>query len=205
MAKAATKKATKKIAPSKTVTKQSATETIATQPPDSIITIAENKGLKAKEKVVQISSLVLNNKVFIDELVQTAASQKDVVKGTLIEAMEFASKEKPELINEKAFEFVIQSLKEDAPRVKWEAAKVISNTAHLFPKLLKKAITNLLANTEDSGTVVRWSAATALSKIINLNTPLNKELIPAAEAILKWEQDNAIKKIYEKALKKSRI
>jgi hypothetical protein len=28
------------------------------------------------------------------------------VKGTLIEAMEFASKEKPELINDKAFEFV---------------------------------------------------------------------------------------------------
>jgi hypothetical protein len=76
MAKAATKKAAKKTAPPTKATKQSATETIATQPPDSIITIAENKGLKAKEKVVQISSLVLNNKVFIDELVQTAASQK---------------------------------------------------------------------------------------------------------------------------------
>jgi hypothetical protein len=204
MAKAVIKKAAKKKTSQKKATKQAATEAIPSRQTDGIISIVENKGLKTKEKVVLISDSLLNNKASIDELVETAASQKEVIKGTLIEAIEFASKSKPELINKKVFEYVVQSLKDNAPRVKWEAARVISNTAHLFPKLLKEAVVNLLANTEHSGTVVRWSAATALSKIISLNTPLNKELIPAAEAILKREQDTAIKEIYEKTVKKAK-
>ena len=91
---------------------------------------------------------------------------------------------------------------EDAPKIKWEAAKVISNTAHLFPDLLNKAAANLLNNTKHRGNVVRWSAANALSKIILLNTALNKKLILVIEAIVEWEKDNTVKKIYQQALKK---
>ena len=80
---------------------------------------------------------------------------------------------------------------------------MIANTAHLFPRLLKKAVANLLDNTEYSGTVVRWSAAGALSKIIQCKTGINKDLIPAIEAIEKREDDNAIKKIYLQGLKKA--
>ena len=84
------------------------------------------------------------------------------------------------------------------------AAKLIGNAAHLFPGLLKKAVVPLLNNTENSGTVVRWSAATALAGIIQLNSPLNQELIELTHGILKWDQDKAIRKIYEKALKKAK-
>jgi hypothetical protein len=171
---------------------------------DAILAIVQNKAIKVKEKVVQLSGLLLNNKVTIDELVDMAKSQKDVIKGTLVEAMEHATKINPEIINREAFQFLIQSLHEGAPRVKWEAARAISNTAHLFPKLLNNAVVNLLDNTEHGGTVVRWSAATALSKIILLNTALNKELIPTAEAIIQREEDNAVNKIYQQALKKSK-
>ena len=215
MAKTLIKKANKKMFSQKQEPKQKAKGSLskikdptveynAPYKENSIIAIVENKATKAKAKTVLVSGLLLDHKVTIDELVQMAKSQKDPIKATLIEAMEYASKTNPEIINDKAFEFAIQTLKEDAPRVKWEAAKVISNAAHLFPKLLKKAIVNILANTEHNGTVVRWSAATALSKIILLNTALNKELIPAAEAIIEWEQDNAIKKIYQQALKSKR-
>ncbi len=167
-----------------------------------LIVIVQNKAAKAKEKVRLLSDLLLEKKVTIDELVETARATKDTVKATLIEAIEFTSKNNPEIMNEKGFQFSIQSLEDNAPRVKWEAAKVISNSAHLFPKLLDKAVVNLLANTEHSGNVVRWSAATALSKIMLLNTALNKELIPFAEAIIQREEDNAVKKIYQHALKK---
>ncbi len=179
-------------------------ETISSTQEDTIIAIVQNKSIKTKEKVVLLSGLLLDKKITIEELVEKAKSQKDVNKATLIEAMEYASKTNPELINDKAFAFAVQSLKEDAPRVKWEAARVISNTANLFPKQLNKAVVNLLDNTEHSGTVVRWSAATALSKIILLNTPLNKELIPTAAAIIQREEDNAVKKIYQQALKKNK-
>ncbi|MFN2440645.1 MAG: HEAT repeat domain-containing protein [Chitinophagaceae bacterium] len=186
----------------KTTTKK--VETISSTQEDTIIAIVQNKATKVKEKVVLLSGLLLDKKITIDELVEKAKSQNDVIKATLIEAMEYASKTNPEIINDKAFVFAVQSLKEDAPRVKWEAARVISNTAHLFPRQLSKAVVNLLDNTEHSGTVVRWSAATALSKIILLSTLLNKELIPTAEAIIQREEDNGVKKIYQQVLKKSK-
>lgn len=164
--------------------------------------IISDKAIKAKERVSSISELLLNGKVSIRELIDIAKSQIDTHKATIIEAIEFASKTKADIIDEKGFEFAVESLKSDAPRIKWESAKVIANTAHLFPKLLKKAVLNLLDNTEHPGTVVRWSAAGALSKIILCNTALNKQLIPAIGAIEKREEDNAIKKIYQQALKK---
>ena len=171
--------------------------------PDSLSTILQNKTSKAKEKVRLLSDLLLNKRISIDEFIKIASLQKDSSKATLIEAMEYSSKTNPGIINERGFQFAIKSLADDAPRVKWEAAKVIDNTAHLFPSLLKKATTNLLINTEHNGTVVRWSAAKALTRIMQLNSSLKMELAPVFEAILKREEDNAIKKIYQQALKKS--
>jgi len=43
-----------------------------------------------------------------------------------------------------------------------------------------------------------------LSKIIQINTPLNQNLLPAVQAIVDREQDNGIKKIYQQALKRAR-
>ncbi len=165
--------------------------------------ILNDKNVKAKGKVISISELLLGNKISIQQLIDKARSENEVNKATIIESMEYASKTNAAIIDEKGFEFVIDSLKSDAPRVKWESAKVIANTAHLFPKLQKRAARNLLDNVENPGTVVRWSTAGALSKIIQCKGQLNKELIPAIEAIEKREDDNAIKKIYQQALKKA--
>jgi hypothetical protein len=99
--------------------------------------------------------------------------------------------------------FVTETLSHEAPRVKWESAKVIGNIAHLYPARLDNAINNLLKNSEYPGTVVRWSAAFALGEIIKLKTKRNKDLIPAIEAIINREEDKAIKKIYQAALKKA--
>jgi hypothetical protein len=166
----------------------------------AVISMLENKGIKAKEKTLAVSGLLLNNKISIDDLVQLAGRQSDSDKGTLLAVMEFVSKGHPEIINGKAFKFAISCLKENAPRIKWEAAKVISNTAQLFPTLLKTAVPVLLGTSSHKGNVVRWSAATALAQIIALKKSLNSELIPKVEAILEWEKDNAIRKIYQKAL-----
>jgi HEAT repeat protein len=88
-----------------------------------------------------------------------------------------------------------------APRVKWESAKVIGNSAHLFSDDLEEAIKNLLTNTEDKGTVVRWSAAFALGEIVKIKTNYQIDLIKAIEVIIDREEKNSIKKIYQKALK----
>ena len=164
--------------------------------------ILSDKNLKAKPKVEVISKMLLIKKITVSELIKVAKVSKDKEKGTCIESLEFATRTKPDIASSSVLDFVTETLANEAPRVKWESAKVIGNIAHLFPTRLDKAICNLLTNSENSGTVVRWSAAFALGEIVKLKTKRNKDLIPVIEAIIKRDEDNAIKKIYQKALMK---
>ena len=167
-----------------------------------IQTILTDKNLKSKPKVEAISKLLLDKKVTVSELMKVAKVSKDKEKGTCIESFEFATRTKPDIASLALLDFVTETLADESPRVKWESAKVIGNIAHLFPTRLDNAIGNLLTNSEYSGTVIRWAAAFALGEIVKLKTKHNKDLIPAIEAIIKRDEDNAIKKIYQKALKK---
>ena len=167
-----------------------------------IAEIINDKALRAKQKAEALSKLLLNNKISADDLIAFAETVKDSTKATCIEALEFATKEDPNIATKKCFHFVSSTLTDKAPRVKWESARVIANTAYLFRDKLGEAIKNLLINSEHEGTVVRWSAAVALSEIVKLKTKHNKELLPAIEAICKREEQNSIRKIYLDAIKK---
>ena len=166
-----------------------------------IQTILTDKQLKAKQKVEAISNMLLDKKVSIRELINVAKVSNDKEKGTCIEAIEFATRATPAIASLVCLNFVTEMLADEAPRVKWESAKVIGNIAHCYPNKLGEAIRNLLINSEQAGTVVRWSAAFALGEIVKLKTKRNKNLIPAIEAIIKRDEDNAIRKIYLTALK----
>lgn len=161
-----------------------------------------DKTIKPKEKTETLSKLLLDQKITADDLVKFAEAAKDPAKATCIEALEFATKKQPSIANKNIFRFVANTLTAKAPRVKWESAKVIGNTAHLFKDDLAHAIKNLLDNSEHDGTVVRWSAAFALGEILKLKTKHNKDLLPAVESILKREEKNSIKNIYLSSLKK---
>jgi hypothetical protein len=163
--------------------------------------LLKDKTLKSKDKVLELSKAIVSGKVKIKDVVTLAENSKDPVKATCIEAIEFATKENAGIADVHTLNFVCTTLKEKAPRIKWESAKVIGNIAHLFPAKLDNAIINLLHNTEHSGTVVRWSAAFALSEIIKLKTKHNKELLPAVESIVAREEKNSIRKVYQQALK----
>lgn len=168
-----------------------------------IAELLNNKELKPKAKTETLSNWLIDAKISIDGLIQFAETAKDPAKATCIEAVEFASQKNPAIVNKKCFQFVTQSLTAKAPRIKWESAKVIGNTCHLFTNQLDEAIKNLLINTEHEGTVVRWSAAFALGEILKLKTKHNNELIPAFESICNREEKNSIKKIYIAAIKKT--
>ena len=165
--------------------------------------IIESRNFKPKEKVEQLSTALLNKAFQLDELVVVAIAQKDVDKANCIEAIEFATRANPQLITKTAFKFVVDSLQEKAPRIKWEAAKVIANTAMYAEVDLKKAIENLLQNSSHVGTVVRWSAAQALSAIANHKLKGFKVLLPQMHEIMIREEKSSIKKIYSQALKKA--
>ena len=167
-----------------------------------ITKILTDKTLKPKAKIEKLSQSILDKKIIVNDLLIFAEIAKDAEKGTCVEALEFASGKNPKIINKKCFEFIVKHLTDTAPRVKWECAKVIGNTAHIFKNDLDNAIKNLLVNAVYNGTVVRWSAAYALGEIIKLKTEYNKKLIPKINKLCETEEKNSIKKIYMDALKK---
>lgn len=166
--------------------------------------IFKNKALKPSAKVEILAAALAGKEMSVNELVVFASLSKDPVKASCIEAIEHVSLKHPDVINKECWEFAVNQLPCKAPRVKWESARLIGNVAHLFPQELGPAITRLLSNSEHPGTVVRWSAAFALSRIMDVKSSWNKDLIPAVEAIIEREEKNSIRKIYIQALKKQK-
>lgn len=163
-----------------------------------------DKAIKGKKKVEMISTWLLDESLPVTELINAASKAKGGEKAICIEAIEFTTRQNPAIADKYGFAFVTKQLEDDAPRVKWESARVIGNIAHLFPAKLDKAISRLLTNSENEGTVVRWATACALGEIIKLKSLHNKELLPAIEAICDRETDTGVRKKYTDALKKAK-
>jgi hypothetical protein len=168
----------------------------------TISDIFNDKTLKPKQKTAWIREHLFNKTLKSSDVILFAQVQKDPVKATCMESLEYFTQKNPELATAEVFDFACQHLSAIAPRIKWESARVVGNTAHLFLKKLDNALHALIENTNHEGTVVRWSAAFALSKILLLKTSHNKDLIPLAEQIIEKEEKNSIRKIYADALKK---
>ena len=157
-------------------------------------------GKKSKEIVCLLSENLKRNDKLIAELIQCFEKGSTTEKGNCMEAIEYVTKEKPEFA-ESCLDFVIEHLNDKAPRVRWEAARIIGNTAQRFPNKIREAIPKLLENTNDKGTVVRWSVAFALTEIAKSNPEMQKELIPEFEKIIERENNKGVKNIYMKYLK----
>lgn len=155
---------------------------------------------KPKELLVYLSSLVKKDKSILKSFSDCLKNGNDVERGICMETLEYISKDAPE-IAEPHVETVINFLNDKAPRVKWEAARVIANISSKCPEKAVKAVDNLLKNTTDKGTVVRWSSAFAIGEIAKNNKSKQKELIKTIENLAKKEQNNGVKNVYLKALK----
>lgn len=161
-----------------------------------------DKQLKPKQKTETLSKYLLEKNIELNVVIDFAEKSKDAIKATCIEAVEYATKINPSIINKNCFDFVANNLLAKAPRIKWESAKVIGNTAHLFANNLEETIANLLENSKHDGTVVRWSAAYAITQIALLKTKQQQQLIEKIKEIADKEEKPSIKKIYLQVLKK---
>ncbi|MDE5492769.1 hypothetical protein [Elizabethkingia meningoseptica] len=168
----------------------------------SLEELFQDKSIKAKAKVAQIGEWLLCGELPVDELLAFADHQPATNKATCIEAVEYATKKSPAIADDSLLHYVTKMLGEDEPRIKWESAKVIGNTARLFANDLAPSITGLLHNAENNGTVVRWATAYALAEILKLKTDHNLTLLPKIETLCEREQDNGVRKKYQDALKK---
>lgn len=156
--------------------------------------------LKPKEKITLLAKGIKKDKKFIDEIVSYFEYASAGDQGHLIESLEYASKDNPELVAPH-LDFVIKHLEDKAPRVKWECARIIANLALKFSDKTEKAIPVLLKNTKEKGTVVRWSVAFALGEITKNNPKAAKILLPKINELVRKESNNGVKNVYLKALK----
>ena len=79
----------------------------------------------------------------------------------------------------------------------------VGNMAAQYPDLLDYAIEPLMRNTSDEGTVIRWAAAYALSRIVILDRYAKSDLYNRLVTVCDREEDNGVKNQYLKALKKA--
>ena len=166
--------------------------------------IGIEKLLKSKDtprgKALILAQKLKSDKNATGELIAFYKSATDAERGTCLAALTQITKQEPKFI-EPYLDFVIEQIKYKAPRVKWEASEIVAHIAKLFPDKAARAIPNLVENTKDVGTVVRWSAAFGLTEIAKANPKTRKELVPLFEKMIYKEKQNGVKTVYVKALK----
>lgn len=157
-------------------------------------------GKKGRDLNDWLANRIIQEKPSSEDFLAAVNGGNDSERGTCVEALEFVSQTQPAL----ALPYiatVINSLSDKAPRVKWEAARVIGNIAASFPQQAADATAPLMTNTTDKGTVVRWSTAFALTEIAKHNPDARAALVTEIDRILLKEDNSGVRNVYLKALK----
>jgi HEAT repeat protein len=156
--------------------------------------------VKPKDKTARLAESLKRGETTIRELVEFFATGSASERGTCMEAFEAITRDDPQSA-EGVLDFVIARLGDKAPRVKWEASRVIANSARARPKGVTAALPALLKNTRDEGTVVRWSTAFALTEIA-LHVPETRKQLRPVMTRLARDEEGGVKKVYAQGLKK---
>lgn len=163
--------------------------------------LKEIKGSKKKPKelVVFLAAEAKKDKKTLAGVADGLKKGSPVEKGVCAEVLEYVSRDDPD----SAAPFigtVAEYINFDAPKVKWETSRIIANLAPKFAYELEKAVPKLLINTKDKGTVVRWSAALALTEIAKKNQKIANSLLPTFVELSKKDKNSGVKNIYLKTL-----
>jgi len=169
-----------------------------------VLSILQNQDMKPLEKRARLAGALMKGGL-LQEDISAAASGLNLRQATLVlEALEEATRRRPDIASHETLAFALPYLSSSQDSQKREAARVIGNIAHLFPGGLQPAIALLLENARHPGTVVRWSSAYALARIITLPQHAGTGLFDTLEAICDAEENSGVKNQYVKALKKAR-
>lgn len=166
-----------------------------------IVNLLKDKTVKATEKTTLLADEFITGGLVLSNVIPLIPSLKDPSIALILAAMESATQSNPEISNEDYVVFLENYICAKSNSLKREAARIIGNIAHLYPDRLDKSIKLLLTNTNDEGTVIRWSSAYALSKILVIPQHANSHLYEKATTIFEEETKSSIKNMYAKALK----
>jgi hypothetical protein len=156
--------------------------------------------IKPKEKMAELSRMFHDDPRLMVELAADFAALNASEQGNCLSALTPIAAEDPKALKG-IVDFVAEHVNDKPPRVKWEASQILGHLAATFPDDVAKTVPRLLKNAGDEGTVVRWSTAFAIGEIA-LHIPATRaRLTPFITEQTKKEENNGVRKIYEKALK----
>jgi len=169
-----------------------------------IISLLNNKASKSLEKRTEIIEAIKIGVITIQEIQSLKDVLDDKKMAVVFEAMEAVTAKNPGMADMDWLTFARDFITSKSNDLKREASRLVGNIAHLFPDELDTAVQKLLENTNNDGTVIRWSSAYALGKIVSIPKYAKSGLFDVVSALSEQEKDNGIKNQYLSGIKKAK-
>lgn len=168
-----------------------------------IISVMNDKALKGTKKRVAIIELIVSGNLNCKQIEAISTEINDKQMASILEAIEEISNKGLAQLSSRYLLFAIPYIKSENNNCRREASRIVGNMAAQYPDMIEEAISPLLDNSSNEGTIIRWAAAYALSRIITTDRYAQSELYDKLTDISNKEEDNAIRNQYLKALKKA--
>ena len=165
--------------------------------------ILRDKSLKGVARRLAVIELMLNGECPLASLEDLMPQLDERESATVLEALEEISNKKLMPLEVGHLSLVIPYIASSNNSCRREASRTVGNLAVTFPNEVGDAILLLMPNTADESTVVRWSAAYALGRIIVLPSYAQSGLYDELQQIAATETEHGVKSQYDKALKKA--
>jgi len=168
-----------------------------------IVGLLDNKTLKSLDKRAELIEAIRMEAITIHEIQFLKAVLDDKKMAVILEAIEAISLKNPGIADSDWLKFAQEYITSKSNSLKREASRIVGNIAHLFPDDLEVAIQKLLENTNNDGTVIRWSSAYALGRIISIPEYASSDLFDVISGLYELETDNGVKNQYLYGIKKA--
>ena len=169
----------------------------------NIIELLKDKSLKGTERRQAVVNMIVAGELTVTEVAAISAISGEKNVSTVLEAVEEVSNKHLCPLESAWLQWAESYISSENNSCRREASRIVGNMAAQYPDLLDDAIERLMKNTSDEGTVIRWAAAYALSRIIVLDRYAKSDLYDRLVAVCDREEDNGVKNQYLKALKKA--
>ena len=164
--------------------------------------ILNDKSIKKLDARARIIDGILQNIITIEDVESAARELKDSKVASVLEALEEISNKGLAELSQEYLEFAKKYILSEDNSCKREASRIVGNLASRYPQTVRDCIPALLENTKADGTVIRWSSAYALSRIVVLDEYRSTDLVETLVSVCGNEQESGVKNQYLKAIKK---
>lgn len=169
----------------------------------TITEIINDRSLKRLDKRKAIVSAIIRKETDSSIILKACETLPQKTVSIILEAVEEASRSE-EFAPEADYMLLAKKyILSDDNSCKREASRIAGNLAGKFPDELDDIITDLLQNTDNEGTVIRWGSAYALSHIIVIPQYAESPLFEQISDLCAREEEKGVKNQYIKALKKA--